>query len=207
MMNRVLSGIIIIMCMITLIGCNNMKFNQTTNKKDLLTEKYSIILIEELKSTAEAGDMIFSNFKRTFKVQCMRKTHQGYYVVLLLEDGGNAFAFFNEKNLLIHVMVSNSFKSKIEFQNQVVEQMPKSEVLNFDSNSIIAPVSALEITAHIVQEGIFIVKYSRFRDGKIIEDPIVTSIQFVENESILTNEDPFIRDEIPFIFEFDKASE
>lgn len=207
MINRVLSGIIIIvMCMITLIGCNNMKFNQTTNKNDLLTEKYPIIQIEELQNTAEVGDMTFSNFKRDFDVQCIRKTHQGYYVVLLLEDGGNAFAFFNKKNTLIRVMVLKSFKSKIEFQNQVVEQMPKSEVLNLDSNTIIAPVSALEITAHIVQEGIFVVKYSRFRDGEIIEDPIVTSIQFIENESISTNEDPFIRNEIPFIFEFDKAS-
>ena len=206
-MNRVLSGIIIIvMCMVTLIGCNNMKFNQTTNKNDLLTEIYSITQIEELQRTAEAGDMTFLNFKRAFDVQCMRKTHQGYYVVLLVEDGGNAFVFFNEKNTLIRVMVLDSFKSKMEFQNQVVEHMPKSEVLKVDSNTIIAPVSALEITAHIVQEGVFIVKYSRFRDGEIIEDPIVTSIQFIENESISTNEDPFIRDEIPFIFEFDKAS-
>ena len=207
MMKRVLSGIIIVICMVTLIGCNNMKFNQTTNKNDLLTEKYPIIQIEALKSTAEAGDMTFSNFKRDFDVQCMRKTHQGYYVVLLLEDGGNAFAFFNEKNSLIRVMVSDSFKSKIEFQNQVVEQLPKSEVLSFDSNTIILPVSALEITAHIVQEGIFIVKYSRFRDGEIIEDPIVTSIQFIDNDSISKNKDPLVRDQIPFIFEFDKASE
>ena len=77
-----------------LIGCNNMKFNQTTNKNDLLTKKYSITQIEELQSTAKINNMTFSNFKRDFDVQCMRKTHQGYYVVLLLEDGGNAFAFF-----------------------------------------------------------------------------------------------------------------
>ncbi len=205
MMNRVLSGIIITaICMVTLVGCNNMKFDQITNKNDLLTEKYSIIQIEELQRAAEASDMTFSNFKKEFNVQCMRKTHQGYYVVLLLEGGGNAFAFFNKKDTLNRVMVFDCFKSKIEFQNQVAEEMPKSEVLNLDSNTIIAPVSALEITVHIVQEGIFVLKYSRFRDGEIIEDPIVTSIQFIENESISTNDDPFIRDEIPFIFELDK---
>lgn len=192
--------------MVTLIGCNNMKFNQTTNKNELFTKKYPIIQIEKLKNTSESGNMTFSKFQRYFDVQCMRKTHQGYYVVLLLEDGGNAFAFFNEKNSLNRVMVFDGFKSKIEFQNQVVEQMTQSEVINWDSNTLITPVSALEITAHIVQEGIFIVKYLRFRDGEIIEDPIVTSIQFYENENILTNEDPFIRDEIPFIFEFDKTS-
>lgn len=207
MMNRVLSGIIIIaICMVTLTGCNNTKFDQITDKNDLLTEKYPITQIEELQSAAEAGDMAFSNFKKNFNVQCMRKTHQGYYVVLLLEDGGNAFAFFNKKDALIRVMAFDCFKSKIEFQNQVAEEMPKSDVLNLDSNTIIAPVSAQEITAHIVQEGIFVLKYSRFIDGEIMEDPIVTSIQFIENEDMPTNDDPFIRDEIPFIFEFDKAS-
>lgn len=207
MMNRALRGLIIAMCMVTLIGCSNMKFNQTASKNDLLTEKYPIIQIEKLKSTAEAGNITFSDFKRDFNVQCIRKTHQGYYVVLLLEDDGNAFAFFNEKNSLVRVMVLDSFKSKIEFENQIMEQMPKSEVLNFDPNTIIAPISALEITAHIVQEGIFIVKYSRFRDGEIIDNPIVTSIQFIDNDSISMSEDPFVRDEIPFIFEFDKTEE
>ena len=101
-------------------------------------------------------------------------------------------------------MISDGFKSKEEFQNQVVKQMKKSEVVNFDSNTIFAPVSAIEITAHIVQEGIFIVKYSRFLNGKIIEEPIVTSIEFVENERISTNDDLFIRDGIPFILEIDK---
>lgn len=208
MLNRMLSGIIIMeICMVTLMGCNNMKFNQTTNKSDLLTVKYPVIQIDEIQGAAETGDVTFSDFESHFEVQCMRKTHQGYYVVLLLEDGRNAFAFFNEKNTLTRIMVLERFKSKIEFQNEVVEQISKSEVLNLDSNTIIAPVSALDITAHIVQEGIFVVKYSRFWEGEIIEDPIVTSIQFIDNESLLTNEDVFIRNEIPFVLELDKASE
>ncbi len=207
MKKRAVSVIITVMCILILIGCNDMNFNQTTNKNELLTEKYTITQIEELKSKAEDGNMTFSKFKRDFNVQCMRKTHQGYYVVLLLEDGGNAFAFFNEKNILNRVMVFDSFKSKTEFQNQVVEQMPESEVLNLDSNTLVTPISALDITVHIVKEGIFIVKYSRLRDGELIEDPVVTSIQFIENETILTTEDPFIRDEIPFIFEFDKTAQ
>ena len=206
MKNRVLSGIAVMaICVVILVGCNNMRFNQETNKNDLLTEKYSIVQIEELKNAAESGNITFSKFKKDFNAQCIRKTHQGYYVVLLLEDGRNAFNFFNEENTLVRVMVSNGFKSKKEFQDQVVKQMTKSEVQKFDLNTILAPISAMEITAHIVQEGILIVKYSRFLDGEIIEDPIVASIEFVENESISMNEDPFIRDEVPFIFGFDKV--
>ena len=205
MKNRILIGItVMVICVVTLVGCNKMRFNQETNKNNLLTEEYSVIQIEELKNLAETENVTFSKFKKNFNAQCIRKTYQGYYVVLLLEDSRNAFAFFDEENKLIRVMISDGFKSKEEFQNQVVKQMKKSEVVNFDSNTIFAPVSAIEITAHIVQEGIFIVKYSRFLNGKIIEDPIVTSIEFVENERISTNDDLFIRDGIPFILEIDK---
>jgi len=207
MMTRILSGIAVITCMIMLVGCNGVKFDQVTNKNDLLTEAYSTNQIEELKAAAESKHVKYSKFKREFNVQCARKTHQGYYVVLLLEDEKNAFVFFNEENVLVRVMISNGFKSKTEFQNQVVEKMAQSEVLNFDSNAIPAPVSAVEIIAHIVQEGIYIVKYSRLLNEAIIEDPIVTSIEFVENDAIPSSEDPFIRDEIPFILEFDKVEE
>lgn len=206
MMKRIRVGIIIILiCMIAMSGCNNMKFDQKANKNDLLTIQYQNSQIEKLQSEIAVDEMTFSNFKRVFDVQCIRKTHQGYYVVLMLEDGRYAFVFFNKKNILVRVMVVDDFKSKIEFQKQVVEQMHKSEVLNWDSNTIIAPISAAEITVHIVQEGIFIVKYSRFRDGVIMEDPIITAIQFIENDSISTSEDPFIREVVPFVFDFDKT--
>ena len=206
MRNRVLVVVMAVAICLTLIGCNSMRFDQTTNKNNLLTEKYSIAQIEELKNTAEAGGMTFSDFKRCFNVQCIRKTHQGYYVVLLLENEGNVFVFFNEENSLIHVLSLTEFKRRTDFQNQVEKQMTESEVLHLDPNAIPLPVSALDVTAHIVQEGIFIVEYSRIRDGELLEDPIVSSIQFIENETVLTSEDPFIRYEIPFIFELDKVS-
>lgn len=206
MVNEIWSAItIIVMCVVILVGCDNMKFNQETNKNDLLTEKYSIVQIEELKSAADFRNITFTKFKKDFNVQCVRKTHQGCYVVLLLEDERNAFVFFNKENILNRVMISDGFKSKVEFQNHVTEQMPKSEVLNFDLNTIFVPVSAVDITVHIVQEGAFIVKYTRFVDGKSIEDPVVSSIEFIENKSLSTNTDAFIRDQIPFVFEIDKV--
>lgn len=208
MIKKMLNVVVVFTVLVlVLTGCNNMKFDQTTNKNNLLTEKYPISLIEELKNVADSGHMTFSKFKRDFNIQCVRKTHQGYYVVLLLEDDSNAFVFFDEEDTLIRIIISKGFKSKNEFQNQVIEQMPKSEVLSFDTNTIIAPVSAIDITAHIVQEGICIVKYSRSAGGEILADPIVTSVKFFDNESIATCEDPFIRNEIPFIFEVDKVSE
>ena len=210
MPNRVLNRIIVAaivaaLLLLTFVGCVGMRFDQITSKNELLTETYSASRIEELKNAAEGETITYAKFKRDFVVECIRETHQGYYVVLLLEDGNNAFCFFNEKDILTRVIVSNGFKSKIEFQNIIIEQMPKSEMLNFDKNTIVTPISAIEITAHIVKEGILIVKYSRFKDGKIIEDPIATSIEFIENGHIATSEDLFIKNEIPFIFDIDKS--
>ena len=192
---------IAVILLIALTGC---KFNQAKYASELITETYSAAQAKELKKAAEDGDVTFSMFKRSFNAQCVRKTHQGYYAVLFLNDGGNAFVFFDEKSMLKSVMISYGFKSETEFRNHVTEHMRKSEVLNYDTNSITLPVSAVDTTAHIVQEGVFIVKYSRFENGKIIDDPIVTSIVFVKNEEIATNEDLFIRNEIPFILEIDR---
>jgi hydrogenase maturation factor len=196
-----------VMCIVTLTGCSDVKFNQVTNKDELVTRKYSIAQIEALKSKMETGRITFSKFKRDFDVQCIRKTHQGYYVILLLDSGGSAFIFFDEKNALSHIMIVGEFKRKIEFQAKVVEQMTLSEVLEFDPNAVFAPVSSMTITVHIVQEGVYIIKYLRFSDGNLILDPTVDTIEFLENDVLSTNPDPFIRDSIPFIFELDKISE
>ena len=204
-MKRALVGIVIAVCVIISTGCNTTKPNQEVDKKDWPTEKYPIVQIEELKSKAETGNISFSDFKRDFNVQCIRKTHQGYYVVLLVEEGGNAFVFFDKEDVLWLVLIYDGFKSKKEFQSQVVEQMPESEVLKFDSNAIMTPISAVELAIYIVQEGVFVIQYSRLTDGEMLEDPIVTSIRFLDNDSIQKSEDPFVRYVIPFIFEFDKA--
>ena len=78
MRNRVLVVVMAVAICLTLIGCNSMRFDQTTNKNNLLTEKYSIAQIEELKNTAEADRMTFSDFQRCFNVQCIRKTQPSF---------------------------------------------------------------------------------------------------------------------------------
>ena len=85
--------------------------------------------------------------------------------------------------------------------------MTKEIMLTFEANTILLPVSSVDMTAHIVQEGIYIIKYSRFDDGKMMSDPVIEDVEFVENENISNNDDTLIRDEIPFILEIDKISE
>ena len=199
--------IIILILIVSFTGCNDMKYNNSENKIDLITKKYSTEQIEKLELTTGSEKVTFSEFKKEFDAQCIRKTHQGYYVILLLESGENSFVFFNDDNILTSVMTVDKFKTQNEFNIQALDGMTKSAVLNFDPNTILIPVSSVEITAHIVQEGLYIIKYTRFLDGQSIEDPVVNSVEFIANENISASSDTLVKYEIPFIFEFDKVSE
>ncbi len=206
-MRKKFNIIVLLILIVLLTGCNDIKYNNSENKIDLITKKYSTEQIEKLELTTGSEKVTFSEFKKDFDAQCIRKTHQGYYVILLLEGGENSFAFFNDDNILTSVMTVDKFKTQNEFNIQALDGMTKSAVLNFDPNAILIPVSSVEITAHIVQEGLYIIKYTRFLDGQSIEDPVVNSVEFIANENISASSDALVKDEIPFIFEFDKVSE
>ena len=206
-MRKKFNIIVLLILIVLLTGCNDIKYNNSENKIDIITKKYSTEQIEKLELTTGSEKVTFSEFKKDFDAQCIRKTHQGYYVILLLEGGENSFAFFNDDNILTSVMTVDKFKTQNEFNIQALDGMTKSAVLNFDPNAILIPVSSVEITAHIVQEGLYIIKYTRFLDGQSIEDPVVNSVEFIANENISASSDTLVKYEIPFIFEFDKVSE
>ena len=98
-----------------------MECNQTDVKSALIKTKYPSHKIEDLRIATEVDNISFSKFKKIFKVECIRKTHQGYYVVLLDENGSNAFVFFNEEDELTYVIVKDRFLAKREFEAQVVK--------------------------------------------------------------------------------------
>lgn len=197
---------IVTVCIVSFVG-GKMKKNDITNTKDYITERYSGVQIEELKTLVESQTVTYAEFKEIFNIQCVRETYQGYYVILLQEDDKKVFVFINNEDILTNVIIVDKFKTKEEFQLHVSEQMSENDVLSFEPNTILSPISSVELTVHYVQEGIYIIKYSRFLDGEIMENPIISSMEFVPNESISTSEDVFVRDEIPFILEADKLSE
>ena len=188
-----------ILCLAMLMGCGAMKFDQETHRGELITKKYSTAQIEALQRNVQSGGMSYVQFKRQFKAECVRQTHQGYYVVLLAEDGRNAFAFFNNKDVLINVIVANGFMDRAEFESRVTVQMNKAAVLQADPQAIPAPVSAVDISIHIVKKGVFLLKYTREADSSV-----VATIEFVSNESLPTHEDPFVTGVVPYILAIDK---
>jgi len=201
---KILKSIIIItgICVIVFLGEGSVTYDNLTPKNDLLTEKYSVEKIQEFKDRMYIERVTFFDFKKAFHIQCVRKTHQGYYSILLTEDGQTAFAFFDETKKLVDVVIVREFKTKDEFQLGVSLQMSQSQLLQFDSATVFLHISAVGFTAHIVQEGVYIVRCSRFIDKNLVLETHVESVRFIENSSLSTNESS-----IPFIYEFDKLNE
>lgn len=204
-MKRIFGAVTAIMLILSMISCGDAQFDQTTDKDELITKSYEIEKIEELKEDIASGDMTFSKFKRRFDVECIRKTHQGYYVLLSLKDKSEAYVFFDEEDALTDIMVFNGFKSKIEFQSQLVVQKSLSEITGLDPNTVFLQSSSVALTAHIVKEGVFVVKYAREEDGESLDDPIIISALFIENAALKDHSDPQIKGSVPFIFELDKV--
>ena len=123
-------SLLILILIVLLTGCNDIKYNNSENKIDIITKKYSTEQIEKLELTTGSEKVTFSEFKKNFDAQCIRKTHQGYYVILLLEGGENSFVFFNADNILTSVMTVDKFKTQNEFNIQALDGMTKSAVLN-----------------------------------------------------------------------------
>lgn len=204
-MNKLFKLLIIaVICLAFFAGCDNVKFNNTADKSTLLTEIYTVSQVDELKNRSAQNTITFSDFKKDFAAECVRKTYQGCYVVLTLDNNDNAFIFFDNENNLTHILCANSFKSKNEFLSDSFKQKTKSEISAFDSNSFVLPISAVDMTVHIVKEGVCLVKYSRIVDGQLLDDPIVDSVEFIDNDSIESCENQLIRDNIPFIISVDK---
>lgn len=195
----------ITICLISLVGSNKMNFDNSTDKYDLITEKYSVQQIGQLKVWVESGRFTFSKFIKNFNAQCIRKTHQGYYVVLLSENNDSVFVFFNTENNARRIIITQQFMHKSDFEKHVVIGMTANEVESFDTNTIPMPISSVETTVHIVVEGAYIVRYTRFSNGKLTNIHTVESIEFVENKNLSKTDDLLVRNLIPYIFELDKT--
>ncbi len=198
--------VIAIICIFIYTGCDDVKYNNSDSKEDLVTEKYSCSQIEELKERVNRGDMTFKEFKRQYKVQCLRKSNIGYYAVLRQDNGKEVFVFiyeFNNELKARNLMVVDEFKSKEEFEKGISSLTTMSEMLAFDSNGIPMAGSAVSRTLHYVKEGAFMIRYLRNIDGKHLSEPIVDSIEFIDNEKVMACEVPHKYD-FPIIMDMDK---
>ena len=177
---------------------------------ELITTAYSAEKIQELKNDIKNNTFDYNELKSKYSVQCLRKTPQGYYTVLMQDDGCKVFVFMDESKKLCksnNPITVNSFKSKRDFEFIKVKETTLSEITSFDKDTIFLPISSFVYTAHIVNEGVLIIEYARFDEKHeiVYEDSIVKNVTFYENNHY--SEDNLAIVLVPYILGIDKNAD
>lgn len=189
------------------IGDVDVKYNNTEYFENLVDIKYSGHEIEEIKKKIEGDDCNYTKFKSLFDIQCLRKTYQGYYAVLLQDDGRRVFVFMDEEMKLYEVLLIGNMKAKKEFSFIESGKTTEEEIVSMDENAILLPASSVTSTAHVVREGLLVVTYSRLDEEKqmFLDDPLVNTVIFYANESFPLEDNEMINKNVPYILPIDRV--
>ena len=184
----------------------DVKYNNTEHFENLANIKYSIREIEEIKEAIEYNDWNYTKFKSLFDIQCLRKTYQGYYVILLQDDGRRAFVFMDEEMKLNELLLIGNMKEKEEFSFIEPGRTTEDEIVSMDENAILLPVSSVTSTAHVVREGLLVITYNRLDEEKqmFLDDPLVNAVVFYANESFPLEDNEMINKNVPYILPIDR---
>ena len=183
-------------------------YDNLVKKEDAITRQYPREMVDELthKIEEEEKKVGYGKLRRMFRLECVRKTEQGYYAVLQLTDGSNAFIFMDDRLTVSKVAVYDCFRTKEEFEKFLSEKQDatRADVLSFDPNEYPMPFSVVSEEAHIVQEGVIIVRYRR-EDGHPVDQ-----IFFYSNSEIAVGKPReityFIKYGVPYVLEIDRVN-
>ena len=183
-------------------------YDNLVKKEDAITRQYPREMVDELthKIEEEEKKVGYGKLRRMFRLECVRKTYQGYYAVLQLTDGSNAFIFMDDRLTVSKVAVYDCFRTKEEFEKFLSEKQDPTwaDVLSFDPNEYGMPFSVVDEAAHIVQEGAIMIIYQR-KDGHPVDQ-----IQFYSNSEIAAGKPReityFIKYGVPYVLEIDRVN-
>lgn len=148
------------------------------------------------QSAVKDDSLTQDEFLQAFPDAAVRETIQGSYALVLADDSTQGFAFFNEKDALWNFIRVDRFKTKAEFEQHVTVGMPERDVRAYTSAVSPSPYSVFPEDAFLVQEGVFIVRYST-------KDFTVETLFWVSNEELLSD-DGWLLNYIPYIDPEDK---
>lgn len=183
-------------------------YDNLVKKEDAITRQYPREMVDELthKIEEEEKKVSYGKLRRMFRLECVRKTYQGYYAVLQLTDGRNAFIFMDDQLIVSNVAIYDRFRTKEEFEQLIAEKQDTTwaDVLSFDPNEYGMPFSVVDEAAHIVQEGAIMIIYQR-KDGHPVDQ-----IQFYSNSEIAAGKPReityFIKGVVPYVLEIDRVN-
>ena len=209
-MKRIATLFLLFICLACLNGCK-VKFDYMHKYDELITRTYSKETIQELKEAINYSIIDFNYFKKHFKAECVRKTFQDYYyVVLLQDDGSRVFVLFEDDlDRIDEVYVYDEFKSKDDFDFALPNKTVRTQILEEDSNERVWPVSGSYdlYTSHVVKEGIMAFKYKRYEDGRELDNGgLLTEKVFVPNDEVenIWNNGTVYDEHYLYIYDMDK---
>jgi len=193
------------MCLLLFTGCSGekisedgkIKYNNRADMYSLITERYTYDDMKVLADAVKKGDISFETFMEQYNPQCIRKTQQGYYTVLLEEEGKKVFIFANEDLELYDALIVDRFMTKNELLQQVKKGKTTERELRskIDPAGIPQPISSFRVTAHIVKEGVVYIGCSNFSE-------LVATVVYYSNREWAN--DPRLNYYTPFILAKDK---
>ena len=181
-------------------------YDNLVKKEDVITQQYPPEMVDELTEKMAQKEVHYAELRRMFRLECVRKTDEGYCAVLQLTDGSNAFIFLDDRLIVSRVAAYDRFRSKEEFERMLSEKQEATweDVLLFDPNEYPMPFSVVTEGAHIVQEGVIVVRYQR--EAKYPVD----QIYFYSNLEVAAGEPGdityFIKERVPLVLEIDRVN-
>lgn len=182
-------------------------YNNEKSYQELITYKYDSDEFYSLRETLDSGNEIaLFDVIATENIECVRKIEDIRYLILLSEMDEKLFVFFDaDYKVTGSYYVKDEFLNEDDFTSVQTGTMQSSLIFEMDKNRIFYPFDTDLETGHITKEGIVIISYNRMGDGEILEDPVVESIEFYNNDEILKmREDNFFIQIIPYILPIDK---
>ena len=186
------------LCAVNL-GENEIKFNNNIEHSDLITVTHSHTEFNRLIQTMQNRDVSLEEFYESFNVECVRKTFQGYYIVLLLDNDCIGFAFFNEYKTLTDIFTTSSFMESNDFDFIIKNVTTEKEVDDFNNNSFSSGVSSMSISCHIVKDGLLVIKCDNEE-----KYGTVRAIEFYSNDNLEKLPPKFVVFSTPYILPIDK---
>lgn len=184
-------------------------YDNQVRKENVITQQYPPEMIDRLAEKIERKKLRYSDLRRQFRMECVRKTHEGYYIVLSQTKGGNTFVFLDDHLYVTGLLTSEHFYSKEEFERLlfVDQDTTQEDVRSKDPNTFPSPVSSVPQSVHIVQEGVVVVTYRRFdENGKQYDIPRVDYMNFYSNAELVSPPKYCAAFSAPYILEIDKMN-
>lgn len=171
-------------------GLNSINYNNEQSIEDCITSRYSSDEINDLFTSLKKGNVDLRHIKSKFKIQCTRKTFQGYYIVLLREDNAKLFIFLNNELQINNYILINEVKTYNDFTILTADCLTKNQVLESYNNCVnLTSFSADITTKHCVKEGIVIVKYDT---ENVVKNTTLVSYDEIEENTYGNSYLPYI---------------